>query len=49
MPTNVEMGRSHAESFDVKYMKGRGHFLMLEDPDTFNELLAETIAELTGK
>ena len=48
-PTNVEANKSHAESFDVKYMKGRGHFLMLEDPDTFNELLAETIAELTGK
>jgi pimeloyl-ACP methyl ester carboxylesterase len=47
-PTNVEMGKRYAESFDVKYMKGRGHFLMLEDPDTFNELLAETIAELTG-
>jgi pimeloyl-ACP methyl ester carboxylesterase len=48
IPTNVEMGQRHAESFDVKYMKGRGHFLMLEDAGTFNQLLAETIAELTG-
>ncbi|UCH85576.1 MAG: alpha/beta hydrolase [Candidatus Latescibacterota bacterium] len=47
-PTNVESNAAHTESFDVKYMKRRGHFLMLEDPDTFNELLAETIAELTS-
>jgi pimeloyl-ACP methyl ester carboxylesterase len=26
-------------------MPGRGHFLMLEDPATFNKLLAETIAD----
>jgi pimeloyl-ACP methyl ester carboxylesterase len=27
-------------------MPGVGHFLMLEDPATFNRLLAGTIAEL---
>ncbi|MEJ2719512.1 MAG: alpha/beta hydrolase [bacterium] len=48
LPTNVEADKRYAESFDVKYMEGRGHFLMLEDPDTFNELLAETISEMTG-
>jgi len=48
-PTNVEANAKYAESFDVKYMNGRGHFVMLEDPDTFNMLLAETIAELTGE
>jgi pimeloyl-ACP methyl ester carboxylesterase len=30
-------------------MPGRGHFLMLEDPETFNKLLAETLSEITKK
>lgn len=47
-PTDVDVGKRRAASFDVKYMKGRGHFLMLEDPERFNELLDETIVELTG-
>ena len=34
-----------AASFAVKIMPGRGHFLQLEDPVTFNRLLHETIAE----
>ena len=44
-PTNVEGNRQVAESFDVKYMPGHGHFPQLEDPDTFEKLLRETIAE----
>ncbi|UCG50839.1 MAG: alpha/beta hydrolase [Candidatus Latescibacterota bacterium] len=47
-PTNEETGKRHAESYEVKYMSGRGHFLMLEDPEVFNTLLTETIAELVG-
>ena len=49
-PTNVEGNRKLAYSFDVKFMPGRGHFVQLEDPDTFNRLLEETIREIaTGK
>jgi pimeloyl-ACP methyl ester carboxylesterase len=43
-PTNVEGNRKLAASFDVKFMPGRGHFVQLEDPATFNKLLEETIA-----
>jgi pimeloyl-ACP methyl ester carboxylesterase len=44
--TNVEGNKKLAYSFDVKYMTGHGHFLLLEDPATFNKLLDETIAEI---
>jgi len=44
--TNVEGNKKLAYSFDVKYMSGHGHFLLLEDPATFNKLLDETIAEI---
>jgi len=43
-PTNVEGNRKLAASFDVKFMPGRGHFVQIEDPATFNRLLDETIA-----
>lgn len=43
-PTNVEGNKKFAASFDVKFMPGRGHFVQLEDPATFNRLLEETIA-----
>jgi pimeloyl-ACP methyl ester carboxylesterase len=42
----VEGNRKLAPSFDVKFMPGRGHFVQLEDPATFNRLLDETIAEI---
>jgi pimeloyl-ACP methyl ester carboxylesterase len=45
--TNVEAGRRYAASFEVKLMSGVGHFVMLEDPDVFNQLLTETINELS--
>ncbi|MHC4193644.1 MAG: alpha/beta fold hydrolase [Planctomycetota bacterium] len=44
---NVEAGRRHAQSFEVKFMSGVGHFVMLEDAETFNRLLSETIEELS--
>ncbi|MFX0197168.1 MAG: alpha/beta fold hydrolase [Candidatus Hodarchaeota archaeon] len=31
--------------FDVEHMSGVGHFIMMEDPSTFNRLLTETIKE----
>ena len=40
-PTDVEALRQHG--VEVVLMPGVGHFLMLEDPDTFNRLLGETI------
>ena len=48
-PTNLETNRKHAASFKMKLMPGIGHFVMLEDPATFNRLLHETLDELTGK
>ena len=45
-PINVEAGRRHAQSFEVKLMSGVGHFAMLEAPETFNRLLTEVINEL---
>lgn len=42
-PTNVEGNRKYAKSFDVKFMDGYGHFIMLENPEMFNRLLTETI------
>jgi pimeloyl-ACP methyl ester carboxylesterase len=45
-PTNVEGNKKLARSYDVKFMPGRGHFVQLEDPTTFNRLLDETIAEI---
>ncbi|MBN1301941.1 MAG: alpha/beta hydrolase [Melioribacteraceae bacterium] len=45
-PTNEEGNRMLAKSFEVKYMEGVGHFVMLEDPDRFNTILSETVREL---
>ena len=45
-PVNVEVNRKYAGSYDVKFMKRVGHFIMLEDPFTFNKLLKETIGEI---
>ena len=45
-PTNIEANRRYMMSFDVKIMKGVGHFVMLEDPEKFNKLLEEVIKEL---
>jgi len=47
-PTNVEAGRAATSSFDVVLMSGVGHFLMMEDPETFNRLLEEIVAESAG-
>ena len=42
-PTDIEALRRHG--VETVLMPGVGHFLMLEDPDTFNRLLGETIEE----
>lgn len=46
-PINIEAGRRHALAFEVKLMSGVGHFVMLEDPQNFNQLLTETVNELS--
>ncbi|MHC4619572.1 MAG: alpha/beta fold hydrolase [Planctomycetota bacterium] len=45
-PINIEAGRRYARSFEVKLMSGVGHFVMMEDAETFNRLLAETIKQV---
>jgi pimeloyl-ACP methyl ester carboxylesterase len=45
-PTNEEYNRSIVPDFKVRYMKGYGHFIMLENPELFNKLLQETIDEI---
>ena len=44
-PTDVEAGRRYASSFEVALMSGVGHFVMLEDPETFNRLLDQAVVE----
>jgi len=44
-PTNVETNQHHSPAFKAKIMSGVGHFNMIEDPETFNRLLEETIQE----
>lgn len=46
-PVKVEENRKQVKSFEVKMMNGVGHFVMLEDPAKFNQLLQESIDELT--
>lgn len=48
-PYDIEAGKRHAVSFEVKIMKGVGHFLHMEEPTTFNKLLDETLKELIEK
>lgn len=42
-PTDIEALRRHGVK--TVLMSGVGHFLMMEDPDTFNRLLGETVEE----
>lgn len=42
-PTDVEGARRHAPRFDAVIMKGVGHFVMMEDPATFNGLLDQAL------
>jgi len=42
-PTNVDAGREYTSSFDAVLMSGVGHFVMMEDPATFNRLLSEIV------
>ena len=44
-PNDVEALRRHG--VEAVLMTGVGHFLMLEDPDTFNRLLGQTVEDFT--
>ena len=45
-PTNLEGNRKYVPSYQAAIMKGAGHYLMLEQPEPFNELLAWALREL---
>jgi len=45
-PTNVEVNRTYQPNFDGVIMDGVGHFLMMEEPEGFNELLKQVIEGL---
>ena len=45
-PTNLEGNRKYVPSYQAAIMKGTGHYLMLEQPEVFNELLAWALREL---
>ena len=46
-PVKVEQNRKLVKSFEVKLMKGSGHFVMLDNPELFNELLQDAVKELS--
>ena len=45
-PVSVDENKKYVKSFEVKMLKGVGHFVMLEKPEEFDNLLDETVAEL---
>lgn len=45
-PTNVEGNKKLVPSYEAAVIKGRGHFLMLEDPAQFNEQLDRMISRI---
>ncbi len=47
-PTNVDAGQESSSSFEMVLMTGVGHFVMMEDPATFNRLLSEIVEEFAG-
>ncbi len=46
LPMNIEANRKYAQIYEVKMMPGIGHFVMMEEPEKFNQLLGDTITEL---
>ena len=47
LPTDVAHLEAAANDFRYREMSGVGHFVMLEDPATFNALLAQVLADIT--
>jgi pimeloyl-ACP methyl ester carboxylesterase len=48
-PTNREANRRYASQFDAVIMKGVGHYLMLEDPARFTELLLGVVNDMSAR
>lgn len=48
-PVSVEANKKYVSDYDVKIMKGVGHFIQLENPAEFNKLLHEAVTQLTQK
>lgn len=48
-PVSVEENRKYVKDYEVKFMKGVGHFLMIERPDEFNQLLSGSVSSLINK
>jgi len=48
-PTDLEANRRHFAAYDVTLMMGVGHYLMLEDPARFSELLAQAVSHLLAR
>jgi sigma-B regulation protein RsbQ len=46
VPTDVAANRKYAQQFDVVIINGTGHYPMLEDPERFNQMLAEILRNL---
>ena len=47
LPTDTAHIEAAAKDFRYREMSGVGHFVMLEDPATFNALLAQVLADIT--
>lgn len=47
LPTDTAHLEAAAKDFRYREMSGVGHFVMLEDPATFNALLAQVLADIT--
>lgn len=45
-PVSIEENKKLVKDYEVKIMKGAGHFLMMEKPDEFNSILLESINRL---
>ena len=48
-PTDIAHLEANAKAFQYREMSGVGHFVMLEDPESFNAHLAATLADVTWR
>lgn len=47
--TNVEANKKYIASYELLLMPGLGHFIMMEDPETFNQLLTEAVEKFKAE
>jgi pimeloyl-ACP methyl ester carboxylesterase len=45
-PTDIEANRRHHANYNAVILEGVGHFLMMEQPEAFNSVLADTLMEV---